>query len=126
MLQVIGLQILGRQPLVAIGRHEAGRNMQGVALLQRQVERAAKQLHHLAARLRAAGFQKTNMPGGYVRVARQFDLGEAADVAPVLQQAAEMSGGDIIRDQVLSAHGISLGFQIRRSITSNVSHGAQE
>ena len=72
------LQIVGRQSLVAIGRHEAGRDMQGISLLERQIERAAEQLHHLAARLRAAGFQKAQMLGGHIGIDRQFDLGKAA------------------------------------------------
>ena len=52
------LQIIGSQSLIAVGRHKACRNMQCVPLLKRQVERSSKQLHHIAARLRAAGFQE--------------------------------------------------------------------
>jgi hypothetical protein len=91
------LQIFGRQPLVAIGRHEAGRDMQCIPLLERQVERAAEQLHHLAARLRPAGFQKAQMPGGDICIDRQFDLGQPANAAPMLQQPAELSGRDFVR-----------------------------
>ena len=99
------LQIIGRQSLIAIGRHEAGGDVQRVALVERQIERAAEQLHHLAARLRASGFQKAQMPRRNIGIARQFDLGEAANIAPMLQQAAEMSGSGIVRGQVLGAHG---------------------
>ena len=99
------LQIPGRQSLVAIGRHEACGDVQGVALLQRQVERAAEQLHHFAARLRAAGFQKADVPSRYVGIARKLDLGKSANVAPVFQQGAEMSAGSIMRDRILNAHG---------------------
>jgi hypothetical protein len=45
------------------------------------------------------------MPGRNVCIARQFDLGEAANISPMLQQAAEMSYRGIWRDQVLGAHG---------------------
>jgi len=63
--------------------------MQRVPLLERQIERTAEQLHHLAARLRPPGFQKTQMFGGDICINRQFDLGQAAHISPVLQQAAE-------------------------------------
>jgi hypothetical protein len=78
--------------------------MQRVPLLERQIERTAEQLHHLAARLRPPGFQKTQMFGGDVCINRQFDLGKAAHVSPVLQQAAEMPGRDNLRILVWRVH----------------------
>jgi hypothetical protein len=57
--------------------------MQGIAFVQRQVERGAEQLHHLAARLRASGFQKAYVSGRDICISSQFDLGEAANVAPM-------------------------------------------
>ena len=98
------LQIIGGQSLVAIGRHEACRDMQGVSFFERQIERAAEQLHHLAARLRAAGFQKAQMPGGDIGIHRQVDLGKAAHLSPVLQQAAEMPGRGNLRVLVWRVH----------------------
>ena len=69
-----------------------------------EVLRAAEQLHHLAARLRPAGFQKAQMLGGNIGIDRQFDLGKAAHLSPVLQQAAEMPGRDNLRILVWRIH----------------------
>jgi hypothetical protein len=38
------------------------------------------------------------MPGRDICIACQFDLGEAANISPMLQQAAEMSYRSILRD----------------------------
>jgi hypothetical protein len=99
------LQIISRQAPIAIRRHEACCHVQRIALLKRQIERTSKQLHHLAARLRASGFQKTQMPGRDICIACQFDLGEAANISPMLQQAAKVSGGDVVQDRILDGHG---------------------
>ena len=115
------LQIFGGQPLVAVGRHEACRDVQRVPLLERQIERTAEQLHHLAARLRPAGFQKTKMPGGHIGVGRQFDLGQPAHTSPMLQQAAEMPSRHMLRVVVWRIHAGNLDHRFRRAITSDVS-----
>src|SRR5205814_900324 len=45
------------QRTLAVGRRVAGADEQGVAIAERHVEHAGEQLHHLAARLGAAGFE---------------------------------------------------------------------
>jgi hypothetical protein len=55
--------------------------------------------------LRATGFQKTQMPGRDICIACQFDLGEAANISPMLQQAAKVSGGGVVQDRILDGHG---------------------
>jgi hypothetical protein len=37
------------------------------------------------------------MPRRNIGIARQFELGQAANVPPMLQQAAELSGDDAVR-----------------------------
>jgi hypothetical protein len=45
------------------------------------------------------------MPGRDICIACQFDLGEAANISPMLQQAAKVSGGDVVQDRILDGHG---------------------
>jgi hypothetical protein len=45
------------------------------------------------------------MPGRDICIACQFDLGEAANISPMLQQAAKVSGGDVVRKRILDGHG---------------------
>jgi hypothetical protein len=99
------LQIISRQALIAIRWHETCCYVQRIALLKRQIERTSKQLHHLATRLRASGFKKTEMPGRDICIACQFDLGKAANISPMPQQAAEVSGGDVVQNRILDGHG---------------------
>ena len=83
--------IFGRLFAVAIGRHETGRDVQDIALLKRQIERHAEQLHHLAAWLRTAGFKKAQMPGRDICLACQFKLAEPALLPPMPEQMAELA-----------------------------------
>jgi hypothetical protein len=48
------------------------------------------------------------MLGGDICINRQFDLGKAAHVSPVLQQAAEMPVRDVLRILVWRAHGAAI------------------
>ena len=67
---------------------------QDIPVTQRHLELLGQVQHHLAARLRAAGFQKAEMSRGDFRFERQLELTHAATLAPFAQQVADRSHGD--------------------------------
>ena len=75
-------------------RRVARRMQQQIAIAQRHVELFGKAQHHLAAWLRPAGFQKTEMPRGDFRIERQLELAQATPLAPLAQQIADRSDRD--------------------------------
>ncbi len=74
---------------LAIDRREARREQKRVALAQRYAERLRQQQHHVAARLRAAAFDETQMLLGDLGVEREIELGEPAQLPPVADQGAD-------------------------------------
>ena len=74
-------------------RREPGGGQQDVALAQRHLELLGQVQHHLATGLRAAGFQKAQMPRGDVALQCQVELADVPPLAPFAQQWAELGCG---------------------------------
>ena len=81
---------LAIEGLLQIGRSEAAREQQTVALGDRQVEVLGEVHEELATRARAAGLDKAEVLGGEVRVQRQLQLREPPLGAP---EADQLAGG---------------------------------
>jgi len=73
-------------------RREARRDQEHVALADRHVELLRKKKHHVAARLRTAGFQKTQMPRRNSGVTCEIKLAQTPPLAPLAQKAADRRG----------------------------------
>ena len=69
----------------------ARRHQQHVALAHRDIELLREVQQHVAARLRAASFDKAQMPGGNAGVAGEVELAQAAALPP-LSYAARRPG----------------------------------
>src|SRR5262249_36118459 len=74
---------------IAVRRRVARGDEQRVALAERDVEHAGQQLHHLAARLRAARLEEAEMPCGDAGFGGERQLAHVPRVAPLPQHAAE-------------------------------------
>ena len=68
-------------------RREAGREQQGVALAQRDVQRVGQEQHHLAARLRAAGLEEAHVSRRDARLVRERELAQVPGPPPGLSSA---------------------------------------
>ena len=75
--------------LLQIGRSEAPREQQAVALGDRQVQMLGEVDEELATRARAAGLDEAEVLGGEVRVQRQVQLAEA----PLAPEADQLTRG---------------------------------
>ena len=81
---------LAVEGLLQVGRGEAPREQQAVAVGDREVEVLGEVDQELATRARAAGLDKAEVLGGEVRVQRQLHLGEPPLSAP---EADQLTGG---------------------------------
>ena len=81
---------LAVEGLLQVGRSEAAREQQAVALGDRQVEVLGEVDEELATRARAAGLDKAEVLGGEVRAQRQLHLREPPLSAP---EADQLTGG---------------------------------
>ena len=75
-------------------RREACRDQKHIALADRHVELFGKKKHHVAARLRTPGFQKTQMPRRNSGVRRQIKLAQSAAVGAIGAKGRRPAGGD--------------------------------
>ena len=88
--RLLHLGHLGRvQPRLAIDRRIAGRGEQVVATAQGYLEHSGQEQNHLAARLRAAGLEKAQVPRRDLRLERQAELAHPPPLAPLLEEAAD-------------------------------------
>ena len=76
------------QRVLAVQRRVAGGGEQPVALAQRHLQPVGQAQHHLAAGLRTAGFQETQVAGRDLRMPGQIQLAQAAPLAPFAQLRA--------------------------------------
>ena len=90
------LQRLAKRPhhrsvvgLVQVGRREAAREQQPIALGDRQVEALGEMDQQLAARARAAGLDEAEVLGREARVERELELAEPAAATPEPDQLAD-------------------------------------
>ena len=67
----------------------ARRHQQHVAFAHRDIELLGEVQQHVAARLRAAGFDEAQMPGGNAGVAGEVELAEAAALPPLPYEPAD-------------------------------------
>ena len=72
-------------------RRETRRKQQRILLAQRHVEHRRKAQHHVAARLRARGFEEAQMPLRDLGSAGEIELRQGAMLAPPLQARGEPS-----------------------------------
>jgi hypothetical protein len=70
-------------------RGVARRHQQHVAFAHRDIELLREVQQHVAARLRAASFDKAQMPGGNAGVAGEVELAEAAALPPLSYEPAD-------------------------------------
>src|SRR5581483_459710 len=70
------------------GRRVPGGEQQGVALTQWHVELLGQTQYHLAARLRAACFEKAQVPRRNLGLTRQVELAQSPPLAPLAQKIA--------------------------------------
>ena len=80
------------QRALPVHRRIAGRHQQRIALAQRHFEPLGEPQHHLAAGLRAAGFDVAQVAGRDLGLVRQVELAQPAVLAPVAQMGAEGVG----------------------------------
>src|SRR5688572_5695402 len=81
-------------------RRKARGDQQRIAFAQRHVEQLGEMQQHLAAGLRAAGFQKAQVLRGNLRLHGEVELAHAPPLAPFAQQVADRT-----RRTHLNAHG---------------------
>ena len=70
-------------------RSIARRHQQQVAFAHRDIELLGEVQQHVAARLRAASFDKAQVPGGNAGVAGEVELAEAAALPPLSYEPAD-------------------------------------
>ena len=77
---------------LALGKHwrEAGGAEQHIAIAQRYVEPFGQPQHHVARRLGFAGFDKTEMAGGDLRIQREIELAHATAKTPFAKLGSEL------------------------------------
>jgi hypothetical protein len=85
------LQLRVAQGVLLEHRREACGDQQRVALAQRHVEQLGQMQHHLAARLRAAGFEKAQVLRGNLGFDGEVELAHAPPLPPFAQQMADGS-----------------------------------
>src|SRR4029453_18553973 len=73
-------------------RRETGCDQQHVAIAHRYRQLLGEVQHHLAARLRASGFEKTEVSRGNVGGAREIELTQSTTLTPLAQVLADRSG----------------------------------
>lgn len=88
---VLGLGRLEIAP--AVDGRVAGRQQQGVALPQDDLEHAGQEQDHLAARMCAASLEKAEVTGGDRSLGGQRQLAHPAGHPPVPEQGSEGGGG---------------------------------
>ena len=93
------LQVQGVEVALAEGRGIACGQVQGVLLVERQVQRVSQQLDHVPARLRAPGLEEAKMPRRYRCFGCKLELAQPANLPPMTQQAAKVARRRIVADE---------------------------
>ena len=92
---------------VAVQRGVPGADEQRIAFPERDVEHAGQQLHHLAARLRAAGFEEAQMTRRDAGLGRQRQLALVPAVTPLFQQPSERGRRAALGESKQGIHRVS-------------------
>jgi hypothetical protein len=73
-----------------VHRGETGSGQQRVAVTQWNLQLLRQMQHHLPARLRSSGLEKTEMPRRHLALARQIELAGPTPLPPLLQQRPKL------------------------------------
>ena len=81
------------QFVLAVQRGETGGAEQAIALAQGNLQLLGEMQQHLAAGLGASGFDEAQVAGGYLCLAGEVELAQAAPLAPLAPLAQQGAGG---------------------------------